>query len=243
MVRVTVTGDDLAGFAPKGTAEHIRVFFPLPGRDTILLPDWGPNGPIFPPGEERPVSRAYTPRRWDPDRLELDIDFVLHGEGPGSSWAEVAKAGDAVVIAGPGGAYQPDPEAEWFLLAGDEAAIPAIGTIVDALPRSVGGQVYIEVEDETDEMPLNAPPQMQVTWLHRGEEQAAAGALLQQAVQAASMPERTGRVWVGCEADVMRRIRKHLLYERGLDKGTIHTQGYWKRGATNHPDHDVGDDV
>ena len=40
----------------------------------------------------------------------------------------------------------------------------------------------------------------------------------------------------------MRRIRRHLLQERGLDAATIVTRGYWKRGEVNHTDHDYGTD-
>ena len=57
----------------------------------------------------------------------------------------------------------------------------------------------------------------------------------------AALPEG-GRIFVACEAGVMRDIRKHLMLERGLDRTSFHTQGYWKLGASNHPDHDLGDD-
>ena len=30
--------------------------------------------------------RTYTPRRFDPDTLELDIEFVLHGDGVAATW-------------------------------------------------------------------------------------------------------------------------------------------------------------
>ena len=40
----------------------------------------------------------------------------------------------------------------------------------------------------------------------------------------------------------MREIRAYLLGERGLDRATVHTQGYWRIGAVDHPDHDLGDD-
>jgi NADPH-dependent ferric siderophore reductase len=41
----------------------------------------------------------------------------------------------------------------------------------------------------------------------------------------------------------MRDIRRHLLNERGMDRTHAHTQGYWKYGATNHPDNDRGQDA
>ena len=69
------------------------------------------------------------------DRVpELEVDFVLHGDGPASSWAAQAQPGQALIMAGPGPNYLIDPGADWFLLAGDDAALPAIETILDALP-------------------------------------------------------------------------------------------------------------
>jgi NADPH-dependent ferric siderophore reductase len=41
----------------------------------------------------------------------------------------------------------------------------------------------------------------------------------------------------------MRNMRRHLLDDRGMDRGQIHTHGYWKGGAANHPDHDVGQEA
>ena len=40
----------------------------------------------------------------------------------------------------------------------------------------------------------------------------------------------------------MRRIRRHLLAERGLGPSAIVTRGYWKLGETNYTDHDYGTD-
>ena len=104
MVRITLTGEQMAGFESKGPAEHIRVFMPDSETGELLLPVMGPEGYAFPQDRRRPASRAYTPRRWDPETAELDIDITLHDEGPGPAWAASAKEGDVAVISGrPGG--------------------------------------------------------------------------------------------------------------------------------------------
>ena len=79
------------------------------------------------PEDERPKVRTYTVREWDPDARRLTIDFVVHGdEGIAGPWAAAAAPGDTVDLRGPGGGYAPDPSADWHLLAGDTAVIPAI---------------------------------------------------------------------------------------------------------------------
>jgi NADPH-dependent ferric siderophore reductase len=40
----------------------------------------------------------------------------------------------------------------------------------------------------------------------------------------------------------MRRIRQHLLRERGLDATRLVTRGYWKLDAVAYTDNDYGTD-
>src|SRR6201994_5211662 len=79
------------------------------------------------PADELPVTRTYTLRRADVQRQQVEIDFVVHGdEGIAAPWAAHAEPGDLLAMSGAGGAYPPDPHSDWHLLAGDEAALPAI---------------------------------------------------------------------------------------------------------------------
>ena len=242
MVRVVLTGEELAGFESKGPAEHLKVFLPAPGDDHIRLPEWGPEGPVLAEGQPRPLNRTYTPRRWGAERRELAVDFLLHGEGPGSTWAQQARAGQVVATSGqPGGAYRIDPEATSFLIAGDEAALPGVATILETLPAGATARVFVEVADPSEELALDSPARVDITWLHHGRVTGQVGRSLERAITEASVAADT-RVWVGCEAAVMRDIRRSLI-ERGIDKAHMLTQGYWKYGATNHPDNDKGHDV
>ena len=112
MVRITLGGEQLEGFASKGPAEHVRIFLPNSETGELLLPEPGPEGNEFPEGM-RPASRAYTPRRWDAAANELVVDIALHDNGPGAAWAASVKEGDVAVIGGQaGGAYFPDADAD-----------------------------------------------------------------------------------------------------------------------------------
>jgi NADPH-dependent ferric siderophore reductase len=230
MVRVTFTGSELATFGWNGPAAHIKVIFA--------------NEPPSVPGEPpRRLMRTYTPRRFDRDALELDVEFVLHGEGPASTWASHAAPGQRLMIGGPGRNYEVDTAAEWFVLAGDDSALPAICTILDVLPASKRALVFVEVPDRKEERPLATRAQLLVTWLHRGEDETHAGRKLQDALRTLDLPPGEGRIYVGCESNAMRNIRRHLLLERKLDRAKIVTRGYWKVGETDHPDRDYGEDA
>jgi len=230
--RIVFAGSALAGFNWNGPAAHIKLIL---GADS--------------PGMRAP-SRTYTPRAFNPARNELTVDFVLHGEGPASSWAAQAQVGQPMLIAGPGRSFALDSRAEWLLIAGDESAIPAIATILEVVPEGLRTQVLLEVNDAADEFALaTIGPHVSLQWLHRaqplsGHDGAArAGVELAAAVAAFRQPPGPGQVYVACEADAMRGIRRHLLVERALEREWVTTRGYWKQGATDHPDRDYGEDV
>ena len=184
--------------------------------------------------------RTYTACRFDPLALELELEFFLHGAGPAAQWAARCAPGDPVTVAGPPGTYRPNPAADWYLLLGDESSLPAIAAILDDLAPDAGVLARIEVDGAADEMDLKEPEGTEMAWLHRGG--TAPGERLAAAVSALDLPAGRGEVWVGCEASAMRAIRRHLLSDRGLERSAIHTRGYWKLGAANHPDHDTGEE-
>ena len=132
--------------------------------------------------------------------------------------------------------------ADWYLIGGDEAALPAIGTLLEALPSSMRVHALAEVPNADEEQEQESAAALQIWWLHRkaGE---MPGRALAAAMREAELPEGRGCVWVSCEAAIMREVRRHFIEERGLDRSMLRTQGYWKAGESNHPDHDMGEEV
>ncbi len=240
LVSVLVTGPDLDVFADAAPTSHLKVFLPAAGQDAPNLPEYTPDGAVSAEDGAPPVVRTYTPRRYDPATRTLEIQFLLHGEGPASEWAQRAKPGDKLAVAGPGGRFSLEPVADhWFLFA-DESAIPAVGTLLDSLPETATVDVHVEVAGPDDEIDLPGPAKTTITWHHRRTE-SAFGAELADAARAAAIPDGA-RVWVACEAAAMRGIRRYLLAERKLPAAAVVTRGYWRTGEQNHPDHDYGED-
>ncbi len=236
MRRVTFGGSDLATFAWSGPAAHIKLIFPEPGLglDTVDVPE--PDGP-------RPATmRTYTPRRFDADALTLEVDFALHGQGPATTWAAQARAGQQLVLMGPGPGYAIDPDAPWYVLIADDAALPAVETILDAVPAAARVTVMVEVVAADEERALPGPAHTEVRWLARGDDPGTAGTALLAALEGFAWPPGQGRVYVGCEALAMRRIRQAIVEASGLDRKRIITRGYWRIGAVNHPDRDYAED-
>ena len=119
-----------------------------------------------------------------------------------------------MAVGGPGGRFVLDQEAARWWIAGDESALPAVGTLLDALPETATAQVHLEVEDADDVIKLPMPATVSVTWHHRdgsGEFSAA----LRQAARDADLTDAT-KIWVACESAAMRDIRRYLTRERGI---------------------------
>ncbi|HEY0932727.1 MAG TPA: siderophore-interacting protein [Trebonia sp.] len=239
LVSVLVTGDDLDGFADAAPTSHLKVFLPADGQDEPSLPQYTPDGVVYDDEGPPPVVRTYTPRGYDPVARALEIQFLLHGEGPASAWAQRAKPGDKLAVAGPGGRFSLEPSADHWWLAADESAIPAVATLLKALPETTAAEVHLEVDGPDDEIELPGPAKTEITWHHR--QPGAYGQELAAAARAATIPDGA-RVWVACESAAMRDIRRYFTRERVIPADRLVTRGYWRAGEQNHPDHDYGED-
>jgi NADPH-dependent ferric siderophore reductase len=229
LLRVTLHGADLADFVSASFDDHVKVFFPQGGADKPALPEAGPNGPVFAADQPRPPARDYTPRRYDAIAQELDIEFVLHGDGPASTWAAQAQPGQFLGVGGPRGSFVVPTAFDWHLLVGDETALPAIGRRLEELGAGTRALVVVEVPDAAAEIPLPSQANVEVHWLHRGD--APEGSLLEPALREIALPRGEGYVWAAGESAAMKAVRLHLVTERGIEKARIRASSYWKRGA------------
>lgn len=232
LVRVTLAGESLDGFAVDQPAASVRLLLPSPGSSEVVMPAWNGNEFLLPDGT-RPVIRTFTPRRTSGD--ELDLEVVVHGGGAASTWAAAAAPGLAAAISGPGRGYTIDPEATSFLLAGDETAIPAIGQLLEWLPPSVTIEVHVEVAAPEGRVELPAHPAASVRW-HDLPTAGAPGDAMFAAVTSAPPFGEGARLWVAGEAAGVQRVRRHLFEERGLPRGQASVRGYWKRGRSGDAD-------
>jgi NADPH-dependent ferric siderophore reductase len=244
MVRVVLGSSRFDTFVPnKFTDSYVKLVFVPENVDMAALPR-----PLtldsfadLPP-EEKPLVRTMTVRDVDVAARELAVDIVVHGEhGIAGPWAAEAQPGQPIHLMGPGGAYAPDPAADWHLLAGDESALPAIATALEALSPDAVGKAFIEVAGPEDEIPLTAPESVEVSWVYRGgradlvpQDRAGDFAPLIEAVTTAEWLPGQVQVFVHGEAQaVMHNLRPYIRNERGVDaKWASSISGYWRRGRT-----------
>ncbi|NEE06368.1 siderophore-interacting protein [Streptomyces sp. SID7499] len=227
MQRVVLGGEGLAEFTAGTCTDHyVKLLFP-------------PTGVTYPepfdlqrvkdelPREQWPVTRTYTVRQWDAEHRELTLDFVIHGdEGLAGPWAVRVRPGETVRFMGPGGAYAPDPDADWHLLVGDESALPAIACALEALPRGARAYAFVEVSGPEEEQKIDSD--VDVVWLHRGGRPL--GEALVEAVRNLEFPEGRVHAFVHGEAHFVKQLRHLLRVERRVAREDLSISGYWRKG-------------
>lgn len=234
MRRISFHGDNVARFAGMN-ALHLNVLCQHPDLAAPQWPTVGSNGLAqWEDPSRRPSLRKYTVRWLDVAANRLDIDFVLHADaGPGSALAEAARVGAEIGVIGPGGGGLVD--ADWYLFAGDETALPAIARMLEHLPAQARGKAFIEVADISEVQHLDFQAGIEVTWLYRNGAAAGTTSLLVDAVRNSALPDDGSSVyiWAGCEFATFRQIRSYCRTELRLKKDEHLVVSYWNRGSSS----------
>ena len=227
MQRVVLGGEGLAEFSADTCTDHyVKLLFPAGGAVYPEPFDVERIRAEF-PREQWPVTRTYTVRAWDPEHLEMTLDFVIHGdEGLAGPWATRVQPGETVHFMGPGGAYAPDAGADWHLLAGDESALPAIARALESLPEGATAHAFVEVSGPEEEQKIDSD--IEVVWLHR--EDRPVGEALAEAVRALQFPEGRIHAFVHGEAAFVKDLRALLRVELAIPREDLSISGYWRLG-------------
>lgn len=243
MVRVALGGEGFDEFEARYAAlprpytdTYVKLVFLAEGFDYAQPLDLAAVKETM-PQEAWPVLRTYTVRHVDTVAREVLVDFVVHAAGADGShgvagpWAAAARPGDTIHLRGPNGGYVPDADADWLLLVGDEAGLPAIAATIESLPAGARGVALVEVDGADDELDIATASDVEVRWLHRGPAAAGTTTLLDDAVRALEWP--TGRVqaFVHGESALLKSVRPYLLGERGVARADISVSAYWRRGT------------
>ncbi|MCU1721230.1 siderophore-interacting protein [Pseudomonas sp. 5P_5.1_Bac1] len=221
MRRITLGGAQLQGFISLGSDDHVKLLFAnnaeeQAAMDAVDLPKEG----------VKPTMREYTPRRIDLANNELDLDFVLHGDGPASTWAAQAAPGQKLNIAGPRGSLVVPDIFDSYLLVGDETAIPAIGRRLEELSAGRKVLVLVEIEDAQERQPLPSKAEVEVIWIERHKQN------VLDVLAEVSLPPGELYAWVALEKGLTRKAKALLLEEKGVSEDRLKAAAYWRLDGT-----------
>lgn len=236
--RITFGGDTLAGFTSMSAGDHIKFLVSLDPERAPMVPVRTEQGMRAPADAPPQTMRDYTPRRFDADRNELVIDFVIHEAGPVSDWAREARVGSVAAVLGPRGSKVVDTrEFDWLLMVGDETMLPSIARQIEEIPAGTKLVAFVEVDGPEAEQEIETAGDVELHWVHRNGAPRGSGTALLDAVQAAEFPEGEYFAWAGGEAGQIKAVRRYLLDERGARKEWTSMTGHWKRGEADHDHH------
>lgn len=210
VTRITLTGDDLRGFECA------------PGQDLMLaVPTAGGT-----------INRRYTVRFARGDEARVDLDVVVHDDGPGARWAVDAPLGSTITALGPRGKIVPVADVAWHLFANDESGWPATAAMVEALEPGEIAIVLAESAGPEEHQPLESRADLRLVHCDRGPRPPGDPAPLTDALRRVELPPGLGHAYLSAEAAVVRGLRG-LLGDRGLDHGDVSLKAYWRRDQAN----------
>lgn len=235
MKRITFGGPGLAEFATSGaTDEYVNALF-IPDGAPYSVPFDVDAARSLDDATLRPRGRRYSIRSHD--AASVVIDFVVHGDvGYAGRWANHAQPGDLLQMVGPSGGYHPSPDADWYLMVGDESALPAIARSLEAVPSGVPAIAVVVVDDAASEIDLSSPADLRLRWIHRsaeGDEHGSCADRLVTVLAAIDVPAGEPSVFVHGEAAEVRAVRRHLVADRGIERDGASISPYWRRGQND----------
>ena len=217
MRRIVFAGADLSDFEVQAPAQWVKMFFPSTDRTGFS-------------------GRAYTIRSFNRITQELMIDFFLHEGGIVSSWVAEAKPGSEIEFGDPRSEFRINPNADSYLLAGDETAIPGIMALLECIPQNAKVAAYIEVTDGDDELAVESTAHVDLHWLHRTSARKGTTTLLVDVLRNETLQSGGCQAWLAGEVTAVHAVRQLLLQNKGWDRSAMHTCGYWKLGESSHRD-------
>jgi NADPH-dependent ferric siderophore reductase len=213
MLRIVLGGQDFEDFTTPSADDHIKLYVPGEGGDL--------------------EARDFTPRHFDAEAKKLTIDIALHPAGPAILWAQQARIGDAVAISGPRGSLIIADAFDWWLLIGDETALPSIGRRVEGLAESVRAITLGAVAGPAEEQAFDTRADHRAIWVHRSPDDAVSAQPVVEALKRIERPPGDGFVWIAAEARVARAARDHVVNIRRHPVRWLRASGYWIEGRAD----------
>lgn len=213
-------GVDCPAFVTGAADDHIKIFPPT--SDPLVLPTQD-HGHLHWPENPPAVARDYTVCRFDAAAGELDIEALLHHDGPGARWADEAQVGDTLHIAGPRSSHAL-PDDVPLILIGDDAALPAIARFLAEAADDSRITVIVVLDEINASYPL---PDQFTQRLIRSQPNADPPEVFD-AVRAALAAHPDAFVWAALEFRTSRDLRA-VLREANIPRQQTLVTHYWRR--------------
>ncbi|QNE76762.1 siderophore-interacting protein [Streptomyces finlayi] len=178
----------------------------------------------------KPHQRAYTLVDPDPAAGTFSLEFALH-DGVASDWARTAAPGDTIDATLQGTAFSlPDPGPARLFVIGDAASLPAVNSLLAAVPGTPA-TIWFETAHASDEkLPFRLDPAHHT--LHRVPRRDAGAHLVAEVKEA--LPGLLGEdpsdayVWIACDTATTRALSTFARKDLAVPKDRVNALGYWR---------------
>jgi NADPH-dependent ferric siderophore reductase len=215
ILRISFTSEDLRDFESPSADDHIKIV--IPSSDEAA----------------GPIMRDFTPRGFDLEQGTFTLDFALHERGPAIDWARHANLGDVLKIRGPKGSAVVPDDFDWYLLIGDETALPSISRRLEGLREGVFVDTFVTVATSEQQPDFTTKTHCTSRWVQRADRPDDDLTALQQKLEEYVFPPGEGYIWIATETTIARGLYRYLTEERKHPKEWIKAAGYWTRGGTD----------
>ena len=173
-------------------------------------------------------SALYTVRRARPERREIDIWFVLHGEGATSRWAASAAPGDHVGVDRTARAYRPPTDTTRLVMVGDRTGLAALARILDETPTGLPVVIVADVDGLAASLvPIDRP----ATTVHLIDSDRSGDDLTSTLRSLVDHTSTTYYFGAGELRDIT-DAKRYLRDELGVARNRMMVTGYWRRDWT-----------
>ena len=220
MLRVYFTADNLTEIVGDKFDDRLMIAF-QEQQTKVPNPPEIKSGRVHWPVDSG-VRREYTISKVEGEMLA--IDFFIHAGGVAAKWAVESQPGDELWASGPKSDTNVPADVAFWVMLGDESALPAIERNLCELEPSTRGVVAIEIGSEADQRELNHPIGIKIHWLKR---QTQPNDLLADFLRGMELPASAIYVWAAGERSAMKPIRVWAR-EKGFDRTNCNISGYWR---------------
>nr|WP_034946506.1 siderophore-interacting protein [Gilliamella apicola] len=227
-IRVQFSCDKRLTIDPLWICPHLKLLFADPSTGTIMFPQLDENNKIVVNDKIRQLVRSYSIRYFDEVTNQLSIDFAIHSEGLATRWAQEAKVGNQIGIVSIVGKLNFNNET--LVLMGDISAVPTICYTLEHLPHNYIAYAFIEVNHQTDIIPLSIHEKVKINWFIRDYNKP--NQLVDKVINDSEIVNHNNLLfWGGMESSLAQQLRQALKDKYvDLPPNAIHVISYWREG-------------
>ncbi|MDF7676722.1 siderophore-interacting protein [Neisseriaceae bacterium ESL0693] len=233
--RIVFHSTELADYPFQCTGAHVKLFFPRPGQSKPVLPQLTDRGPVWPDQADKPFSRSYTLRHYNPHQQTISIDFAMHPhQGPAARFAQQVTTGQTLAISAPGGPVPMLKPADRYIMVGDLTALPAIDAMLEDMPATASGDLFLWLPQPADLPTLPRPARLKLHPFFGSLNQIP---MIISAVCALPAPAMEHFIWLAGEASLVMPLRQQARDVWQMPLARCYAVPYWHHGENEEHYH------